>query len=147
MLSKHYFYISLSLVGLDCNSHDEQGITVFFRWPPPNIVKYYKTFLEDDKLYIVMELIEGVPLLERCNSLKEKQQSFIEERIWNIFILMCQALRYLHKDKRIVHRDLTPNIIMLGEEEKVTIIDFGLAKQKQENSKMTSVKQAFIHNS
>lgn len=81
----------------------------------PNIVKYYKTFLEgdystshchtlgivliqtveksptcsllvDDKLYIVMELIEGVPLAEHFNSLRDKQQKFTEDRIWNIFI-------------------------------------------------------------
>lgn len=34
---------------------------------------------------------------------------------------MCLALRYLHKEKRIVHRDLTPNNVMLGERDKVTI--------------------------
>ncbi|TMS11202.1 Serine/threonine-protein kinase Nek10 [Larimichthys crocea] len=111
----------------------------------PNVVKYYKTFLEGDKLYIVMELIEGVPLAEHFNSLKEKQQQFTEDRIWNIFIQMCRALRYLHKEKRIVHRDLTPNNIMLGEKDKVTITDFGLAKQKQENSKLTSVVGTILY--
>ncbi|XP_067456755.1 serine/threonine-protein kinase Nek10 isoform X1 [Thunnus thynnus] len=111
----------------------------------PNIVKYYKTFLEGDKLYIVMELIEGVPLAEHFNSLKEKQQQFTEDRLWNIFIQMCLALRYLHKEKRIVHRDLTPNNIMLGEKDKVTITDFGLAKQKQENSKLTSVVGTILY--
>ena len=34
---------------------------------------------------------------------------------------MVLALRYLHKEKGIVHRDLTPNNIMLGEGDKVTI--------------------------
>ncbi|XP_024917349.1 serine/threonine-protein kinase Nek10 isoform X2 [Cynoglossus semilaevis] len=111
----------------------------------PNIVKYYRTFLEGDQLYIVMELIEGVPLAEHFNSLKEKQQQFTEDRIWNIFIQMCLALRYLHKEKRIVHRDLTPNNIMLGENDKVTITDFGLAKQKQENSKLTSVVGTILY--
>uniref|UniRef100_A0A3P8U579 NIMA related kinase 10 n=1 Tax=Amphiprion percula TaxID=161767 RepID=A0A3P8U579_AMPPE len=111
----------------------------------PNIVKYYKTFLEGDKLYIVMELIEGVPLAEHFNSLKEKQQQLTEDRIWNIFIQMCLALRYLHKEKKIVHRDLTPNNIMLGEKDKVTITDFGLAKQKQENSKLTSVVGTILY--
>ncbi|KAM4600415.1 serine/threonine-protein kinase Nek10 [Polymixia lowei] len=105
----------------------------------PNIVKYYKTFLEGDRLYIVMELIEGVPLADHFSSLKEKQQRFTEDRIWNIFMQMCLALRYLHKEKRIVHRDLTPNNVMLGDGDKVTVTDFGLAKQKQENSKLTSV--------
>ncbi|XP_062421680.1 serine/threonine-protein kinase Nek10 [Pungitius pungitius] len=111
----------------------------------PNIVKYYKTFLEGDKLYIVMELIEGVPLAEHLNSLNEKQQKFTEDRLWNVFIQMCLALRYLHKEKRIVHRDLTPNNIMLGEKDKVTIADFGLAKQKQENSKLTSVVGTILY--
>ncbi|KAK2815217.1 hypothetical protein Q7C36_023483 [Tachysurus vachellii] len=111
----------------------------------PNIVKYLKTFLECDRLYIVMELVEGAPLAEHFNSLKEKQQTFTEERVWNIFIQMCLALRYLHKEKRIVHRDLTPNNIMLGERDKVTITDFGLAKQKQETSKLTSVVGTILY--
>lgn len=74
------------------------------------MVKYYKTFLEGesvcvawpffscyldetlrafdpgDRLYVVMELIEGEPLAEHFASLREKQQRFTEERIWNIFI-------------------------------------------------------------
>ncbi|XP_053343859.1 serine/threonine-protein kinase Nek10 [Clarias gariepinus] len=111
----------------------------------PNIVKYLKTFLECDKLYIVMELVEGAPLAEHFSSLKEKQQTFTEERVWNIFIQMCLALRYLHKEKRIVHRDLTPNNIMLGERDKLTITDFGLAKQKQETSKLMSVVGTILY--
>ncbi|OXB68141.1 hypothetical protein ASZ78_008659, partial [Callipepla squamata] len=87
----------------------------------PNVVRYYRTFLENDRLYIVMELIDGVPLGEHFYSLKEKQQQFTEERLWNIFIQLCLALRYLHKEKRIVHRDLTPNNIMLGDKDKVKI--------------------------
>ncbi|KAI5092386.1 serine/threonine-protein kinase Nek10 isoform X1 [Silurus meridionalis] len=97
------------------------------------------------KLYIVMELVEGAPLAEHFSSLKEKQQAFTEERVWNIFIQMCLALRYLHKEKRIVHRDLTPNNIMLGERDKVTITDFGLAKQKQETSKLMSVVGTILY--
>ncbi|NXD09979.1 NEK10 kinase, partial [Nothocercus nigrocapillus] len=111
----------------------------------PNIVRYHRTFLENDRLYIVMELIEGVPLGEHFHSLKEKQQQFTEERIWNIFIQLCLALRYLHKEKRIVHRDLTPNNIMLGDKDKVTITDFGLAKQKQENNKLASVVGTILY--
>ncbi|XP_074006435.1 serine/threonine-protein kinase Nek10 isoform X1 [Numenius arquata] len=111
----------------------------------PNVVRYYRTFLENDRLYIVMELIEGVPLGEHFHSLKEKKQQFTEERIWHIFIQLCLALRYLHKEKRIVHRDLTPNNVMLGDKDKVTITDFGLAKQKQENSKLASVVGTILY--
>ncbi|XP_065255135.1 serine/threonine-protein kinase Nek10 isoform X3 [Emys orbicularis] len=111
----------------------------------PNVVRYYRTFLENDRLYIVMELIEGAPLGEHFHSLKERQQQFTEDRIWNIFIQLCLALRYLHKEKRIVHRDITPNNIMLGDKDKVTVTDFGLAKQKQENSKLTSIVGTILY--
>ncbi|XP_021059527.1 serine/threonine-protein kinase Nek10 [Mus pahari] len=111
----------------------------------PNVVRYYKTFLENDRLYIVMELIEGAPLGEHFNSLKEKHHHFSEERLWKIFIQLCLALRYLHKEKRIVHRDLTPNNIMLGDKDKVTVTDFGLAKQKQESSKLTSMVGTILY--
>ena len=40
----------------------------------------------EDKLYIIMELVEGAPLGEHFNSLKEKGTRFSEERIWHIFI-------------------------------------------------------------
>ena len=43
----------------------------------------------EDKLYVVMELIEGAPLGEHFNSLKEKGTRFSEERIWHIFIQVC----------------------------------------------------------
>ncbi|XP_048237261.1 serine/threonine-protein kinase Nek10-like [Haliotis rufescens] len=112
----------------------------------PNIVRYCKTFVECDRLYIVMELIEGAPLGEHFNSLKEKKEKFQETRIWNIFMQMVLALRYLHKEKGIVHRDLTPNNIMLGENDKVTFTDFGLAKQKRSDcSKMTSVVGTILY--
>ncbi|XP_062517831.1 serine/threonine-protein kinase Nek10-like [Corticium candelabrum] len=105
----------------------------------PNVVRYYSAFTESDKLYVVMELIDGAPLMEHFSSQKEKKECFSEERIWNIFVQIVLALRYLHKEKRIVHRDLTPGNIMLGENDKVTITDFGLAKQKPDTSVMVSV--------
>ncbi|XP_071811939.1 serine/threonine-protein kinase Nek10-like isoform X2 [Apostichopus japonicus] len=114
----------------------------------PNVVRYFRTFTDDksENLYIVMDLIEGAPLHEHFNSLREKKLKFPEDRIWNIFVQIVLALRYLHKEKGIVHRDLTPNNIMLGENDRVTITDFGLARQKQPDcSKMTSVVGTILY--
>lgn len=112
----------------------------------PNVVRYHKAFQEKDKLYVIMELVEGAPLGEHFNSLKEKGTRFSEERIWHIFIQIVLGLRYIHKEKHIVHRDLTPNNIMLGENDKVTITDFGLAKQKNPDaSKMTSMVGTILY--
>ena len=106
----------------------------------PNIVRYFKTFKENDNLYIVMELIDGEPLSQHVRTLREKKEFWSEEKIWNIFIQIVLALKYLHKEKHIVHRDLTSNNIMLSENDKITITDFGLAKLKESDcSKMLSV--------
>lgn len=52
-----------------------------FGWP-----KILRAFNPGDRLYVVMELIEGEPLAEHFASLREKKQRFTEERIWHIFI-------------------------------------------------------------
>ncbi|CAI2724370.1 unnamed protein product [Schistosoma spindalis] len=103
----------------------------------PNIVRYYKTFLDSDHLYIVMELLDGVSLTELLISFKEKNIHFRESHIWNIFIQLILGLRYLHKEKKILHRDLSSNNIMISEGNKVTITDFGLAYHKTFNSNET----------
>ena len=68
-----------------------------------------------------MELLEGIPLAEHFTYCREKQERISEDRVWTITIQIVLALKYLHKEKRIVHRDLTPNNIMLGESDKITI--------------------------
>jgi NIMA (never in mitosis gene a)-related kinase len=40
-----------------------------------------------------MEYIEGAPLTEHFNSLKEKKDTFSEERIWNIFVQVGRSKR------------------------------------------------------
>ena len=96
----------------------------------PNIIKYYTSFVEGEMLYIVMELIEGQPLSDFISSLKEKKQRLVEGQIWRIFIEVCAGLRYLHLDKKVVHRDFTPANIMITKDNHVKIADFGLAKQR-----------------
>ncbi len=105
----------------------------------PNIVSYYQIFAEskiefssiidwccflkfiDDKLYIKMELIAGSSLQDHLSLIRETYQKMSEENIWRVFIQLILALRYLHKEKGIVHRDLTANNIMLDDEYKVKI--------------------------
>ena len=47
----------------------------------------------EEKLYIVMELIEGVPLGEHFAFLKEKGEKFSEDRVWKVFIQVREMRR------------------------------------------------------
>ena len=81
-----------------------------------------------------MELLEGAPLNEHISSLGEKGLKFTEERIWKIFIQLVLALRYIHKEKKIIHRDLSPANLMLGEGDKLTISKSHQERQREHNS-------------
>ena len=51
----------------------------------------------DDKLYIVMDLIDGVTLGEHVASLKEKKEKFSESQIWKIFMQVILYQSCAHK--------------------------------------------------
>ena len=68
-----------------------------------------------------MELIVGSTLQEHLVLMKRTNQTISTENIWRVFIQLVLALRYLHKEKGIVHRDLTANNIMLDDEYRVKI--------------------------
>ena len=46
--------------------------------------------------------------------------------LYNLSI--CSALKYLHVNKRIVHRDLNPSNIMIDKNYAIKLVDFGLSK-------------------
>jgi NIMA (never in mitosis gene a)-related kinase len=52
--------------------------------------------------------------------MKEKGESFSDQRIMLITTQICNGLRYIHKEKKVVHRDLTPANVMLGWDDKVS---------------------------
>ena len=57
-----------------------------------------------------------------------------------VSLQLVLALRYIHKEKHIVHRDLSASNVMIGADLSLCLTDFGLAKQKQrEMSVMNSV--------
>jgi len=63
--------------------------------------------------------------------------------VWQVFIQLTASLRYLHVEKRIVHRDLAPgNVLISGDELNIKLADFGLAKRWGTQS--ASVMKSFV---
>jgi serine/threonine-protein kinase len=94
----------------------------------PNIVSIYDYGETDNgRLFMAMELIEGVPLHE----LIRDEGPFSVERALGIAIQIARALRKAH-GAGVVHRDLKPaNVIVKTDEEGfdfIKVLDFGLVK-------------------
>lgn len=89
----------------------------------PNISGFIDSGITDDGIpYMVMEYVEGEPILEYCN----RQNLSIEKRL-EIFKVICRTIQYAHKSL-IVHRDLKPENILVTKDRRVKILDFGIAK-------------------
>jgi serine/threonine protein kinase/Flp pilus assembly protein TadD len=88
----------------------------------PNIVTIYSVEEFDGLQFLTMQLVEGQPLdrLIPANGMQI-------ERIVDIAVGLSDALAAAH-DKGIVHRDLKPANVMVSNEGRVKVLDFGLAK-------------------
>lgn len=93
----------------------------------PNIVNIYDVGVEkreDHNIhYIVMEYIKGKTLKD---VIREKDKLTVDETI-NFSIQIAEALEHAHKN-HIVHRDIKPHNIMITEDSRVKVTDFGIAR-------------------
>ncbi|WP_075860207.1 protein kinase domain-containing protein [Carboxydothermus pertinax] len=89
-----------------------------------NIVKLYDTFYLDDKIYLIIELVQGKTLAEYV---EEKGGMLSVKKAINIIIQIARAISYIHQHN-IIHRDLKPENILISTEDTVKITDFGIAQ-------------------
>ncbi len=87
----------------------------------PGVVK---VLAEEDpsRIYIAMEWVEGMPLRQILDS----EKALSTGRATRIAIGICEALEYVHSHG-VIHRDLKPDNIMVDSEDRIKLIDFGIA--------------------
>ena len=90
----------------------------------PNIVKVLDVFDENNTTYYVMQYIEGMNL----NDYIQKKGRLNEKEALGIVKDMGKALSYMHRN-RMLHLDIKPKNVMIENDGKAILIDFGLAKQ------------------
>ncbi len=106
----------------------------------PNIVEVYDVGEEDGEYYIVMEYLNGKTLKQ----LLKKRESLTITEVIDIMSQITDGIAHAH-DAYIIHRDIKPQNIIIEDDGKIKITDFGIAmalnatQLTQTNSVMGSV--------
>jgi serine/threonine-protein kinase len=98
----------------------------------PGVVKTYEPG-QRSRAYMVIEWVEGRILRDLLN----RQRKLPIDRAVKITLSICDALDCMHKHG-VVHRDLKPENIMVDAEDRIKIIDFGIA-MKEDARRITFV--------
>ena len=112
---------------------DEAKLTVLLSHA--NIVQVYDLGKVSNDYFISMEFIYGTNLREMMNRRRENEEKLSEEVAVYIMSEVCKGLDYAHrktdnqgKPLNIVHRDISPQNILISYEGEIKIVDFGIAK-------------------
>lgn len=90
----------------------------------PQIPTLLAYFAHDQHLYLVQQFIEGQTLLQEL----AQYGLFAERRVREVLAGVLPVLKFIH-DHQVIHRDITPsNIIRRFSDNKLVLIDFGVAK-------------------
>jgi serine/threonine-protein kinase len=95
-------------------------------WFHPNILQVHFADDEDGLYYFVMEYIQGLDLGELLAQYRQDQELMPQDDVIRIGRAVANALDYAH-ERGVVHRDVKPTNVMVSEDGRVVLADFGLA--------------------
>jgi serine/threonine protein kinase len=110
----------------DAGDAFEREARAIAKLPHPNIVTVHDVCQDEGSRYIVMEYAEGESLRE----LLQPEAPFRPARALDIAVQVCDALGFAH-EKGILHCDVKPHNILVQQDGKVKVTDFGIARALQ----------------
>lgn len=94
----------------------------------PNIVKFMESWIQRDRLFILMELCHNGPLDKLIKRYAVTKKRFPTHKVVHYIQELANALHYMHDNLNVMHRDVKPANIFIDELGTLKLGDFGLAK-------------------
>jgi len=118
-----------------------------------NLVQVLDLGKSGDEFFLVLEFVDGWSLEHVRKRAQKARMKMPLPLILHVTSALCRALAYVHTRKRngralgIVHRDVTPQNVLLSREGEVKLADFGIAKAigKSEKSATGIIKGKFAY--
>jgi serine/threonine protein kinase len=130
-------------------AEDEEFITMFIdeakiavQLQHANIAQIFDLGKVDDSYFIALEYVNGRDLRSVFDELRKMEQRMPMPQVCYCVMQLCEGLDYAHnkrdaqgRELNLVHRDVSPQNVLLGYEGEVKLIDFGIAKAAGKASK------------
>lgn len=112
-----------------------------------NIVQVFELGRDGEYLYISMEFVDGIDLRDLYKKTRKNNEITSEKNICFIIMEVLKGLEFAHRQRgddggflNIVHRDVSPQNILISYNGEVKLTDFGIAKGLHRNQETTTAQ-------
>src|SRR5690606_28477327 len=87
----------------------------------PNVVTVHEVGVHDERVFVAMELVRGRTLREWLETSPSRRE------LYGVFAQAARGLAAAHR-AGLVHRDFKPDNVLIGDDGRVRVVDFGVVK-------------------
>ncbi|MEM9454508.1 MAG: serine/threonine-protein kinase [Myxococcota bacterium] len=131
--------VALKLLLRERSANDEarerllREAQVLARLSHPNVVQIYEAGVHDDQVFLVMERVEGITLRQWLSQAPKGAAARPWSEVLPVMIAAGRGLAAAHA-AGLTHRDFKPDNVLVGDDGRVRVLDFGLARPGAEGN-------------
>ena len=107
----------------------KQQAILLYQLQHPQVPRFWATFEERDRLFLVLDYIEGKTYGQLLEERRDEGGVFSEAEVRQFLLEVVPALGYIHS-KGVIHREISPDNIILRSSDRLPVLsDFGVVKE------------------